>query len=287
MHIMLLVLASVLASATFPASPLDGCTAAPSDGGWLFKCDGLAVTLQDWTRGSSGEHGGALTTVMDRLATAYGNATRTRERWRLAGADTEVQRLEIADQNAVAYVTAIPRREGTRALLCFAKGDAKRCVPVMELLAARPWRAGPVPGTKVEEAARLTLAGLTVSVPAGCRGETRPNGGGYVSCAPGTFASWGVASDEAMARTFLDIFDKKTVDLYRGSNARIVRGFVPCRLGGVETTCQRTLVEPGTTSSVTVLSGFAPAGGKIVIANCIAPGGTGAAMPCALVLQPR
>jgi hypothetical protein len=285
MALMVLPPVALLIASALAATPFDACTAARSHGGWTYFCDGIKVVVQD-SEGRVLVETDALETTMRLYSDVGRGAPRARERWRLAGTDTEVQKVEISERRSVVYGTAISKREGVRVVICTAQSDPGRCRPMIVELAERAWRSGPEAGANVEPSAPLRLAGRPVIIPEGCQGEVVPSGG-HVRCAPSGSAWWFVAVDEASGRVALDGMNTKLIDMYRRANASVARASIPCRLAGVETTCERTRVQPGDPAGVTVLSGGAAVGNEKTFAICIAPGATGAAMPCALVLQPK
>jgi len=283
---MAILLPAIVLAAVAAASPFDGCTAAKSHGGWTYTCEEMQVIVQD-TDGPAIAATNAVEVSMQALASSRPGTSRSRERWRLAGKDTQVLKIVIPNERAVAFGTEMARPEGSRAVFCYTRRDPGQCHDVLSQLSDRPWRSGPETGAKANAPSPLTLAGQTVSVPQGCRSETTPNGGGNVSCSPGTFARWMFAPDSATAKIVLDATVKKLSDLYEGIPAKVIRGTVGCSLAGVETSCQRMQVQPGDPSGVTVLSGLVPSGQGVLYAVCIAPGTTGAALPCALVIRPK
>jgi hypothetical protein len=282
---MVVPLVALLIASTVAATSFEGCTAARSHNGWTYFCDGLKVVVQD-SDGRVLVETDALETTMRLYSDVGGGAPRVREWWRLADADTQVQKVEIPDRRSVVYGAAISKREGVRIVVCTAESDPGRCRPMIVHLAERAWRSGPEAGAKVEPAASLMLAGRPVIIPDGCQGEAVPSGG-HVKCAPQGSAWWFVAVDETSGRVALDGMNTKVIDMYQRANASVARASIPCRLAGVETTCQRTQVQPGDPAGVTVLSGSAAVGNEKMFAICIAPGATGAATPCSLVLQPK
>jgi hypothetical protein len=150
-------LAAALVAAGPSPSLLDGCTARPADIGWSYRCDGLYAAAKDDPRPPADLR--AFLESLERSFQERDDAEPTRQGWerrRLAGQDVDVLLADYPSQHDV--LTGARRAEGTRVVFCRARKQ-ERCLAVVDALMAAAWKAGPLPGAKVEGQATGPAAG--------------------------------------------------------------------------------------------------------------------------------
>jgi hypothetical protein len=156
---------AVLTAAGPSASPVEGCTAKPADIGWSYACQGLYAAAKDDPEASPD-----LRAFLESLERSFqerdGNEPLRQgwERRRLGGREIDVLLADYPGQHDA--LAGVRLTEGTRVAFCRAR-EQERCLAVLDALMAAAWRAGPLPGAKVEEregdapaAARSTLGAL-------------------------------------------------------------------------------------------------------------------------------
>lgn len=283
MLILAQVAALVLTAA--PASVLDGCAAQASERGWTYTCEALVVSIDD----SEVEPARRLRAFDEavRGIAGTGKVTRTAERRALGKVTADVVRIDVPETGArlVAAVVSMPR--GARMIACRpSKPGRDRCDEVLGLLAAVPWRSGPVPGTRVErEAGALLLAGHEVQVPPGCQGQPKTLAGTGVVCSD-NWVKW-QSTSQAVAGPLMEKWERMNEEEARRQQLSLSKETIPCRIGGVATHCRRLRVAAETDYSITSLIGAAQVNGEYLLVMCYSRDGAKPAVPCSLVVDVR
>lgn len=274
-----LSLAVVLAgSAPDESSPFAGCAATKADGGWTYECAKFTALVRDARQGPE-----ATRELIEGMAksiarSSFGSAGAAEwEDVRLAGEDARLVHVEAGGQKV--FLTALPRAEGTRLLVCFARAW-DHCAAALQALAASAWGSAAAEGAEVRDAPPLALLGRPVDVPGGCRGEGN-HGGGRILCPPRLLADWFVVKDAARARATIDATEEALAGTGEGE---LRRDTVPCRFAGKKATCRRTRVRRDG-GPVTQLATWVEHDGDTVFASCIAPGERGDARPCSVIFE--
>lgn len=276
------VLALVLSSPGSQPSPLAGCDATPVPHGWQYECKDVRARVEDLAESAvnvashlEGLHAAAPAMIGD------GAKTR-RERRKLGEDDVEIRVTEARGRRAALMIAALPRKAGTRVLVCFVEGSPL-CGAVMNWLATTPWRSGHAQGSKLREPPPLAIAGRAVQVPVDCKATNAPNGGG-VTCPPAFFANW-VSVDEAQGHRMVSEFGAPVRARLAQHGLKATQDEVRCLLAGAETKCARLLVEANGRRVAVLLWAAVRAGNEVVFASCQAPDGAAIRPPCSLVFS--
>jgi hypothetical protein len=279
------------APAPAAGGPFAGCEATRAGDAWVYECEAFHARATD--RADRVEAGPFLDGMTGGAKTVVGgDATVARERSRLAGREADVARIA---RGAGEMVTAVlPSPEGTRVIECVA--PAKRCEAVLEALAGLPWRAmapGAVAGKGELE---LRLGGRRVAVPSGCTGRPDARGGQIVCGEAGFVVFWGeVADEESAARGAASLGAAMGAQFEACTTCRVSSDRVPCRIAGVEASCERLVVmipvdgtrPDGDRVRFVSLRGWARLAGRMTLAACTARGTEPVPPPCTVVFEPR
>jgi hypothetical protein len=198
---------------------------------------------------------------------------------RLGGRTVDVLRSRTI--GGTSFFAVVERDEGGRIVMCSAPGEGEACDPVLEILAERPWRAGPMEDAVVVANPPLLLRGRPVAVPATCEASVIP-GGGQVQCGAGQVI-WGHES-EASAQTRADAMRRMIATIIRAEAPEPT--LRPCRLAGARTTCSvwRMKTPDGEVLGATA---YVLEGGAALSGSCVAYGALQLETPpCPILFAP-
>ncbi len=266
------------------SSALGGCQATPiGDEGWAYNCSDVKADIIDDARQIRGEAYFEGTKAFVEAAVGTEGTRVTRDRSRIGGREAEVQRAARGAAVAITALLAFPA--GTRILTCIAR-PAERCGPVLDELAAGPWRGAAAKGAHAAEVPNLRIGDYEPKVPNDCR--ARPTvAGGQIICPGGFLVFWGPDDDEGtLLRAFRDRIENGITGGLLPQSAEIQRKDLPCRIAGDAATCSSMSVSAGGRRYVALWGGLTVKGVR-TMAACTSDGQTPIPSPCSAVFEER